>query len=170
MISFEEARKIVLDSVGALESVELPILDALGLVAAERVTSTEKIPPFDNSAMDGYAVRAADTAGASKENPAELEVLMDLPAGQHTDQVVGQGSAIRIMTGAPMPPGADTVVMVELTERAGEGRVRILKEHREDQNIRRAGEDVAVDQVVAEARRSIGDILLNYGGLGCEQR
>lgn len=150
MISFEEARKTVLDSVRALEPVELPILDALGLVAAEQVTSAEKIPPFDNSAMDGYAVRAADTAGASEENPVELEVLMDLPAGQHTDQPVGEGESIRIMTGAPMPPGADTVVQVELTERAGEGRVRILKEHKEDRNIRRAGEDVAVGQIVAE--------------------
>ena len=148
MISFEEARKTVLDSVSALEPVEVPILDALGLVAAEDVTSAERIPPFDNSAMDGYAVRAADTAGASDKNPIELNVLMDLPAGQHTDQPVGAGEAIRIMTGAPLPPGADTVVMVELTEKAADGNVRILQEHKEDRNIRRAGEDIAVGQDV----------------------
>jgi len=150
MISFEEARKIVLDSVHALDPVELPILDALGLVAAEEVVSAEQIPPFDNSAMDGYAVRAEDTAGASGESPVELKVLMDLPAGQHTDQSVGKGEAIRIMTGAPMPPGADTVVQVELTEKISDDRVRILEEHPEDKNIRRAGEDIAVGQSVAE--------------------
>ena len=150
MISFEEARKIVLDSVHALDPVELPILDALGLVAAEEVVSAEQIPPFDNSAMDGYAVRAADTAGASGETPVELKVLMDLPAGRHTDQSVGKGEAIRIMTGAPMPPGADTVVQVELTEKISDDRARILEEHPEDKNIRRAGEDIAVGQSVAE--------------------
>jgi molybdopterin molybdotransferase len=153
MISFEEALRTVLDSVRALEPVELPILDALGLVAAEEVISAEPIPPFDNSAMDGYAVRAADTAGASEKNPVELKVLMDLPAGQHTDKTVGAGEAIRIMTGAPVPPGADTVVMVELTEKASDGRVLILEEHEEDRNIRRAGEDVAIGQSVMQ----IGD-------------
>ena len=157
MISFEEARKMVLDSVRALEPVELPILDALGLVAAEDVTSAERIPPFDNSAMDGYAVRAADTAGASDKNPIELNVLMDLPAGQYTDQPVGAGEAIRIMTGAPVPPGADTVVQVELTERTADGNVRILQEHKEDRNIRRAGEDVAVGQSVVQIGDAIGE-------------
>jgi molybdopterin molybdotransferase len=151
MISFEEARKIVLDSVRALDSVELPILDTLGLVAAEEVTSAEQIPPFDNSAMDGYAVRAADTAGASSDNPVELKVLMDLPAGQHTDQPVGAGEAIRIMTGAPVPPGADTVVQVELTEKTADGNVRILQQHEDDRNIRRAGEDIAVGQNVVRS-------------------
>jgi len=148
MISFEKARQIVLDSVSALESVETPILDALGLVAAEKLTATEQIPPFDNSAMDGYAVRAEDTKGASEQNPVELEVLMDLPAGSHTDRVVGPGQAIRIMTGAPIPPGADTVVQVELTEKLSDERVLILEEHEEDKNIRRAGEDIAVGRSV----------------------
>ncbi len=152
MINFEEARNIVLDSVSALEPVQVPILDALGLVAAEDVVSTERIPPFDNSAMDGYAVRSEDIAGASEQEPVELKVLMDLPAGQHTDQQVGRGEAIRIMTGAPMPPGADTVVQVELTGRT-DGGVKILQEHKEGRNIRRAGEDIAIGQKVLE----IGD-------------
>ena len=139
MISFEQARQVVLDSVCPLESVRTPILEALGLVAAEEVTAAERIPPFDNSAMDGYAVRAEDTNGASKQNPVELEVLMDLPAGSHTEQSVGPAQAIRIMTGAPMPPGADTVVMVERTEKISDTRVRIFEEHEKDRNIRRAG-------------------------------
>jgi molybdopterin molybdotransferase len=151
MITFEEAQKTVLDSVFALESVEKPIMDALGLVAAEDVISSEQIPPFDNSAMDGYAVRADDTAGASEQSPIELKVLMDLPAGSHTDRTVGPGEAIRIMTGAPVPPGADTVVQVELTETISDGRVRVLKRHEKEKNIRLAGEDIAVGHRVIRA-------------------
>jgi molybdopterin molybdotransferase len=98
--------------------------------------------------MDGYAVRAEDTAGASAKSPVELTVLMDLPAGRHTERRIGQGEAIRIMTGAPVPAGADAVVMVELTEKAADGRVRIFKEHEKDKNIRQAGEDIAVGQTV----------------------
>ena len=148
MISFEDAQKIVLESVSALESVEMPILDTLGLVAAEDIASTEQIPPFDNSAMDGYALLADDIKGASAQNPVELKVLMDLPAGRHTGKPVGQGEAIRIMTGAPVPPGADTVVQVELTEKTTDSRVRILREHEKGRNIRRAGEDIAIGQIV----------------------
>jgi molybdopterin molybdotransferase len=154
MISFEEARNIVLNSVSTLDTVQVPILDALGLVAAEDIVSSERIPPFDNSAMDGYAVRAEDIAGASEENPAELKVLMDLPAGQYTDTVVGQGEAIRIMTGAPVPSGADTIVQVELTART-DGGVKILEEHEADRNIRRAGEDIAIGQSVLEVGQEI---------------
>lgn len=156
MIAFEKARKIVLDSVSPLEPVEVSILDALGLVAAEEVKAAEQIPPFDNSAMDGYAVRAEDTAGASRQNPVVLKVLMDLPAGRHTDQVVGQGEAIRIMTGAPVPPGADAVVQVELTERAADDRVRILAEHKKEKNIRLAAEDIALGQSVVRNGDEIG--------------
>ncbi|NQU07586.1 MAG: molybdopterin molybdotransferase MoeA [Candidatus Abyssubacteria bacterium] len=156
MIAFEEARKIVLDSVSPLDPVEVSILDALGLVAAEEVKATEQIPPFDNSAMDGYTVRAEDTAGASRQNPVVLKVLMDLPAGRHTDQAVGLGEAIRIMTGAPVPPGADAVVQVELTERAADGRVRILAEHEKEKNIRLAGEDIALGQSVVRNGDEIG--------------
>jgi molybdopterin molybdotransferase len=148
MIPFEDAQKIVLESVSALEAVEVPILDALGLVSAENVVSAEKVPPFDNSAMDGYALLAEDTKGASEQNPIELKVLLDLPAGQHTESSVQRGEAIRIMTGAPVPPGADTVVQVELTEQAANERVRILKEHEKGKNIRRAGEDIGVGQDV----------------------
>ncbi|RJP66612.1 MAG: molybdopterin molybdenumtransferase MoeA [Candidatus Abyssobacteria bacterium SURF_17] len=156
MITFDEARKIVLDSVSALEPVEAPILDALGLVAAEDVTSTEPIPPFDNSAMDGYAAHAEDTSRATEKKPVELAVLMDLPAGHYTERAVGRGEAVRIMTGAPIPPGADTVVQVELTEKLSDNRVRILKEHEKGKNIRLAGEDIAIGQSVLRAGEEIG--------------
>lgn len=138
----------MLESVSLNDIVEKPILEALNYVVAEDVSSPERIPPFDNSAMDGYAVRAEDTAGASEKNPVELNVLMDLPAGRHTETVLGDGEAIRIMTGAPIPAGADTVVQVELTERPSGGRVRILEEHARDRNIRRAGEDIEIGQEI----------------------
>ncbi len=155
MVTFEEARKIVLESVSACQPVEKPIVEALGLVAAEDVTSTERIPPFDNSAMDGYAVRAEDIVGASDKRPVALRVLMDLPAGRHTEQVVGQGEAVRIMTGAPIPPGADTVVQVELTEKFSNTMVRILEEHEKGGNIRFAGEDIDIGRKVVAAGEEI---------------
>lgn len=148
MIDFEEALKIVLDSVSVCGVIEAPLLDSLNLVAAEEVESAEQIPPFDNSAMDGYAVRATDTAGASADNPVELKVLMHLPAGRHTERPIGPGEAMRIMTGAPIPPGADTVVQVELTERVSDGLVRILEEHPKNKNIRGAGEDIPIGRKV----------------------
>ncbi len=148
MIGFDEALKIVLDSVSTCGRIELPLLDALGLVSAEDVQSAEQIPPFDNSAMDGYAVRAEDTAGASADNPLELKVLMDLPAGKHTERRVGPDEAMRIMTGAPLPAGADAVVPVELTERVSESRVRILEEHGKQKNVRLAGEDIPIGRKV----------------------
>ncbi len=126
----------------------MPILDALGLIAAEDMTSTERVPPFDNSAMDGYAVRAEDTRGASEKHPVELKVTMNLPAGKHTSHSVGKGEAMRIMTGAPIPPGADAVVQVELTTSVSENGVQILREHEKGKNIRQAGEDIDIGQNV----------------------
>lgn len=120
MLSVEEARKLVLDSISRLEEVELPLLEALGLSLAQDSVASNHIPPFDNSAMDGYAVQAGDIAGASAEKAVELEVLGDLPAGYTADAEVGEGQALRIMTGAPLPDGADTVIPVESTRAAGE--------------------------------------------------
>jgi molybdopterin molybdotransferase len=148
MINFDDALKIVLDSVSLLDEIELPLLDSLNFVAAEEVKASEQIPPFDNSAMDGYAVRAQDTAGASESNPVTLKVLMDLPAGKHTERGVGPGEAMRIMTGAPVPAGADAVVPVELTEKLADGNVRILQEHPRNANIRLAGEDIPIGRKV----------------------
>ena len=110
MIGVAEALRAILDGIAPLPTEELPILDALGLILAEEIVAAEASPPFRNSAMDGYAVRAADLAGASRESPIRLQVVAEGPAGYAPRGEVTPGTAIRIMTGAPMPPGADTVV------------------------------------------------------------
>lgn len=147
MISVEEARERVLESIHRLEPVEVELSSALGLALAEPAVSRFDIPPFDNSAMDGYAVQAGDIAGASTDAPAELEVLEDLPAGYIAKATVIPGTAVRIMTGAPLPAGANTVVPVELTGRLPEG-VYIHQALKEGANVRYAGEDVKKGETV----------------------
>ncbi|MFB7654958.1 MULTISPECIES: gephyrin-like molybdotransferase Glp [unclassified Streptomyces] len=114
----------VLATVRPLEPIELNLLDAQGCVLVDDVTVPLSLPPFDNSSMDGYAVRVTDVAGASEEFPAVLEVVGDVAAGQADPPSVGPGQAARIMTGAPLPPGAEAVVPVEWTDGGlGEGPV-----------------------------------------------
>src|SRR5436190_2176252 len=98
----------VLSKIHPLEPIELQLLDAQGCVLVEDITVPLALPPFDNSSMDGYAVRVADVAGASEEFPAALTVIGDVAAGQDGLLQVGPGQAARIMTGAPLPPGAET--------------------------------------------------------------
>jgi molybdenum cofactor synthesis domain-containing protein len=126
--------------------------DALGLVLAQPVTAAEDVPPFANTAMDGYALRAADTAGATADTPARLRVVGDLPAGHAPTRDVGAGEAIRIMTGAPLPPGADAIVMVERTARDGADHVEIQAEARVGDHVRAAGGDLAAGAAVFAAR------------------
>jgi molybdopterin molybdotransferase len=121
--------------------VRLPLADCAGLVLADDVLAGVSLPPFDNSAMDGYAVRAADVAGASPGQPVELPVGEDIPAGRVDVPELPPGTAHRIMTGAPMPPGADSVVMVERTD-GGTERVRIDEAPEPGAHIRHVGEDV----------------------------
>jgi molybdenum cofactor synthesis domain-containing protein len=139
VIAFEEARAYVLDRVRAGAPQPVPVDDALGLVLARDVVSPEAVPPFPNTAMDGFAVRAADTAAA----PAKLTVVGTLAAGAAPGTAVGRGEAIRIMTGAPMPPGADAVIMVELTEYdESAGIVLVQQAVPVGNHIRPAGEDL----------------------------
>lgn len=120
----------ILATVRPLEPIELQLLDALGCVLVEDVTVPLSLPPFDNSSMDGYAVRVADVAGASEEYPAVLTVIGDVAAGQGEQPHVGPGEAARIMTGAPLPPGAETVVPVEWTDGGlGQGPVSRMRAH-----------------------------------------
>lgn len=122
--SVDEHLEDILATVRPLEPIELQLLDAQGCVLVEDITVPVSLPPFDNSSMDGYAVRVADVAGASEEFPAVLDVVGDVAAGQAELLHVGPGQAARIMTGAPLPPGAETVVPVEWTDGGlGEGPV-----------------------------------------------
>ncbi|MFD9488160.1 gephyrin-like molybdotransferase Glp [Streptomyces sp. NPDC059991] len=114
--SVDEHLEDVLAAVEPLEPIELQLPDAQGCVLVEDVTVTLALPPFDNSSMDGYAVRVADVAGASEEFPAVLTVIGDVAAGSGELPAVGPGEAARIMTGAPLPPGAEAVVPVEWTD------------------------------------------------------
>jgi molybdopterin molybdotransferase len=120
MLSVEEALERVLSEFHPLEPERVPILEALGRVLAEDVYADVDVPPHANSSMDGFAVRAADTAGAGRQSPVRLRVIADLPAGYVSQVDVTPGTAIRIMTGAQIPPGADAVVRVEDTAAAGE--------------------------------------------------
>ncbi|MGW0825160.1 molybdotransferase-like divisome protein Glp [Streptomyces sp. NPDC002845] len=128
--SVTEHLEDILATVRPLEPIELQLLDAQGCVLVEDVTVPLSLPPFDNSSMDGYAVRVADVAGASEEFPAVLTVIGDVAAGQGEQPHVGPGEAARIMTGAPLPPGAETVVPVEWTDGGlGEGPVTGMRAH-----------------------------------------
>ncbi len=147
MIPLAEAQRAVIDRCGPLPTVTLPLVDALGHVTAGAVVATEAVPAFDNTAMDGFAVRSADTA----EAPVTLDVVGTVAAGHGPATAVGAGQAVRIMTGAPIPPGADAVIMVERT-RALDGGDRVVAEASVPvgNHIRGAGEDLEVGRVVFE--------------------
>jgi molybdopterin molybdotransferase len=149
MISVKEALHRILEQIPRLGRERVPLLQAQGRVLAEDIFSPRNIPPWDNSAMDGYALRQADIAPASRVTPVLLRVLADLPAGRVFQGRVGDGEAVRIMTGAPLPAGADTVVPVEDTAPADEN-VKILAALPAGSNIRRAGEDVRAGERVLE--------------------
>lgn len=145
-----DAQREVLAAVGSLPTLAVTLREAHGLVLAEDVVATHDIPPFANSAMDGYAVRAADVVDA----PVELPVLEDVPAGSVPTAAVGPRTAIKIMTGAPLPAGADTVVKVEDTE-PGTRAVKILQSAPVGTAVRPAGGDVAAGTVVMKAGRRL---------------
>lgn len=147
MISVEDALALILSQIRETGSERIDITSSLGRVISENIYARRNNPPFDNSAMDGYAVIYDNIKGATKENPTVFNVIEELPAGYTAKKDVKNGEAIRIMTGAPVPGGADTVVMVEDTEKDGE-RVRIFREVRLGENIRRAGEDIKTGDLV----------------------
>jgi len=143
LLSVEEARERILATIRPLPAERLPILQTLGRTLAEDVLADMDIRPLANSAMDGYAVRADDLAGARPR----LRVIANLAAGRTLDRAVGAGEAVRIMTGAPIPPGADTVVRFEDTAFDGEW-VEIAVAPKRGANVRAAGEDVRAGSVV----------------------
>jgi len=146
MPSFEEARAIILSSVTPIGIERVALLDAIGKVIAEDIVAPWELPYCDNSAMDGYAVRAADCAAL----PATLRVSGYIPAGGDVTGAVGDGCAIRIMTGAPIPPGCDAVVPVEETD-GGTETVTVTSPVQPRQHIRFRGEDVGRGETVIAA-------------------
>lgn len=155
MISVDEALATVLARFAPLDREDQPLLRAVGQVLALDVTAPFDVPPLTNAAMDGYAVRSSDTAAADGHKSIRLRVIEDLPAGRCAEHSVVPGTAIRIMTGAPLPDGADTVVQFEQT---GEGRgeprgdeVTIYQPARPSLNIRHAGEDLRRGKTVLRA-------------------
>ncbi len=154
MKSVEEHLQTVLSTVAPLSLLEMPLLDAHGCVLGEDVIASGPLPPFDNSSMDGYAVRHADLLGATPDTPVSLHVVGDIAAGSSTGISVQPGLCARIMTGAPMPPGADTVVPVEWTD-GGIAQVRVTHLPAPGSYIRRIGEDVQTGQHVLAAGASL---------------
>lgn len=156
-LTVQEALTAVLAGVSVLPAEQVPLLDGLGRVLAQSVVAQDSLPPFANSSMDGYALIAADLAGATSQNPATLRVIGDVAAGAVPTVKVKPGTAVRIMTGAPVPPGADAVVPVEDTNEAWRNRERPLPEQIQvtrsvqvGDYIRHPGEDIAVGQTVLE--------------------
>lgn len=166
MLSVEEAQAQVLEEVAVLETERVELESALGRVLREDVMAPRDLPPGDNSAMDGYAVRAADVVSATRETPVRLNVTADIAAGHPAATAVEPGTCMRIMTGALVPTGADAVVQVELTD-GGSETVAVFKPVREGANIRRRGEDMREGTVVLRAGSAItaGEIGL-LAGLG----
>jgi molybdopterin molybdotransferase len=155
MLSVDEARRRVLESVSPLAPTDVLIRDALGLVLAEDLFAPHSLPRFDNSAMDGYAVVAADTVAGSEESPAVLKLVGEVRAGDSGEVEVTPGCAARIMTGAPLPPGADAVVPVELTDERGDT-VLIKEPTRSGRHVRPAGDDIERGQILVSAGAELG--------------
>ena len=147
MISLEAALSQILAAIHPLGLEKVNLLDALGRVIGEDIVASRPIPPKNNAAMDGYALRSADIRGASRKRPVVLDVIEDIPAGRIPQKSVGKGQAARIMTGAPVPDGADAVLRMEDTEKDGQ-RVRVFLEAPAGQDIRLAGEDVRPGETV----------------------
>lgn len=161
MISLEEARDLVLKRVAATPVETVPVLDAVGRVAAADLASDIDISPFAHSAMDGFAVHAAELEGASEENPVELDVIAEIGAGDVYDGPIEAGQCVRIMTGAPLPDAADAVVKYEVVGIVtGDGkpgsRVSFTAPTKLRNNVREAGEEARAGEVVVHAGEVIG--------------
>lgn len=172
--SVDDHLEDILAAVRPLDPIELQLPDAQGCVLVEDVTVPVALPPFDNSSMDGYAVRVADVAGASEEFPAVLTVIGDVAAGSGGLPTVGPGQAARIMTGAPLPPGAQAVVPVEWTDggagggavttmrpageapEGGSGEVRVHRPAEERAHVRARGSDVQAGDLALPAGTVLG--------------
>ena len=161
MISLEEARELVLSQVEALPAETVPVLDAAGRVAAAPLASDVDVAPFDHSGMDGFAMRAEQLAGASEDAPVELDVVYEVAAGDVYEGGIGEGQCVRIMTGAPLPEDADSVVKFEIVGVvSGDGRtgsrVSFTAPVKQGANVRRAGEEAHAGEVIVQEGEVIG--------------
>lgn len=155
LLEVAEARSKLLEAFSPVDSMRVKLVEAVGRVLAETITARVDLPPFNNSSMDGFAVRAADLEQATAGRPIELAVTGDIPAGQEARMPVGPGQAARIMTGAPLPHGADSVIPVEDTDfnerdpglKAPE-RVYVYRPVKAGENVRPAGQDVRAGETV----------------------
>jgi molybdopterin molybdotransferase len=159
LLTVDDALARILDRITVLAAERVPTVEALGRILAGDVVAATDIPPFANSSMDGYAVRAADVAGAAFDSAVELSVTGAIPAGTIADRVVEPSEAMRIMTGAPLPPGADAVIPVEQTDDqwASDGgaalpsQVAVYRSVQPGDYVRPAGEDIRAGQTVLRA-------------------
>jgi len=162
MLTPTDAARLILEHIAPLPAARCALREALDLVLAEDVTSPIDLPGWDNSAMDGYAARAADVAHASPERKVTLAVIETVPAGRFPSRPIGPGQATRIFTGAPLPAGADTVVRQEDTEPAdsgspgAEGRVTIVTGRDAGKNVRYRGEDIRRGSIAVAAGTLLG--------------
>jgi molybdopterin molybdotransferase len=153
--SVEEHLQSVLAGVVPLSPLDVTLVDARGCVLAEDVTAPWPLPPFDNASMDGYAVKAADLLAASDGKPVVLRVIDDVPAGYRASVELHEGAAIRIMTGAPLPEGAEAIVPLEWTD-GGMPEVKITRSVNAGAHVRRRGDDIPLGEVVATSGTVLG--------------
>lgn len=158
MISVEEALHIVLAHASPLDTESVRLEEATGRTLREDVMCPDAIPPFDNSAVDGYAVKVADLSAASNTQPVILTLKGVVGAGQTPEHTLRTGEAFQMMTGAPLPEGTEAVVMIEQTEKLPDGRIKFMAPVHAGDNCRRAGEDLSAGQKIL----SSGDVLRPY--------
>ncbi len=178
LLNVDSALANILSDVKRLRPESVSLIDALDRVIADDIASPINLPPFDNSAMDGYAICHEDSSGANPDNPVALSVVMDIPAGSAPQTALTPGNAARIMTGAPTPPGATAVIAVEDTDdnwnrgeqSAPPARVSILKRAQRGENIRQAGENIAQGETIMPAGTLIRPAELGMlAAIGCAQ-
>lgn len=168
MIPLAQAQARVSDAISRLPAMQVPIAQARGLVLAEQIVAAEAIPPFPNTAMDGFAVRSADVVGASSDNPVRLPIVATVAAGAVAPRSLAAGEAMRIMTGAPMPDGSDAVVMVELTSVEADD-VDVLAAVPVGNHVRPVGDDLQPGTTVFEAGATLSPAHLGVlASLGLE--
>lgn len=148
MISVDDALKIVLENINTLADTEVKLTDGLDRVLKEDIYSSFNVPQYDNSAMDGYAVRYQDIQNVSKDNPVTLDIIEELAAGSLSSKIVGENLATKIMTGALIPQGADSVIKIEDTEYVEKNKVRIFNKIPLGKNVRKKGEDIKNKELV----------------------